>query len=86
MFEDEVYRVGPHNMNLMVKCVAGIVLNLPVRLVSVRYSEGRRRGGLQRRYAGMGSWPYESEEMAMYPCNPAVGNVRNNGPEMLNSA
>jgi putative SOS response-associated peptidase YedK len=30
--------------------------------------------------------PYESEEMACAPCNPQVGNVRNNGPEMLNSA
>ena len=29
--------------------------------------------------------PYESEEMTMYPCNTAVGNVRNNGPEMLNA-
>jgi len=28
--------------------------------------------------------PYESEEITMYPCNPLVGNVRNNGPEMLN--
>jgi putative SOS response-associated peptidase YedK len=30
--------------------------------------------------------PYESEEMEMVPANPLVGNVRNNGPEMLNSA
>jgi len=27
--------------------------------------------------------PYESEEMEMSKANPAVGNVRNNGPEML---
>ena len=27
--------------------------------------------------------PYEAEEMQADPCNPAVGNVRNNGPEML---
>lgn len=27
--------------------------------------------------------PYESEAMAAAPCNPGVGNVRNNGPEML---
>jgi putative SOS response-associated peptidase YedK len=27
--------------------------------------------------------PYESDGMEMQPCNPAVGNVRNNGPEML---
>lgn len=27
--------------------------------------------------------PYEAEEMRMSACNPAVGNVRNNGPEML---
>ncbi len=26
---------------------------------------------------------YESEEMTLEPCNTAVGNVRNNGPEML---
>jgi putative SOS response-associated peptidase YedK len=30
--------------------------------------------------------PYEAEAMRSNPCNPAVGNVRNNGPEMLNSA
>ena len=30
--------------------------------------------------------PFESEEMEMAPANPLVGNVRNNGPEMLNSA
>lgn len=27
--------------------------------------------------------PYESEEMRAMPCNPAVGDVRNNGPELL---
>jgi len=30
--------------------------------------------------------PYDSDEMTMTPCNKGVGNVRNNGPEMLNSA
>ena len=30
--------------------------------------------------------PFESEEMTASPCNPLVGNVRNNGPDMLNSA
>jgi len=30
--------------------------------------------------------PFESEDMEMSPANPLVGNVRNNGPEMLNSA
>jgi hypothetical protein len=30
--------------------------------------------------------PFESEEMQMSPANQLVGNVRNNGPEMLNSA
>ena len=30
--------------------------------------------------------PYEAEEMSADACNPAVGNVRNNGPDMLNSA
>ncbi len=29
--------------------------------------------------------PFESEEMEMSPANEAVGNVRNNGPETLNS-
>jgi putative SOS response-associated peptidase YedK len=29
--------------------------------------------------------PYESENMAASPCNPLVGNVRNNGPEMLDN-
>jgi putative SOS response-associated peptidase YedK len=27
--------------------------------------------------------PYESDAMEMHPCNPAVGSVKNNGPEML---
>lgn len=27
--------------------------------------------------------PYDSDAMQMQPCNPAVGNVRSNGPEML---
>jgi putative SOS response-associated peptidase YedK len=30
--------------------------------------------------------PFESEDMSMKPAHPLVGNVRNNGPEMLNSA
>ncbi len=30
--------------------------------------------------------PYEAEGMKVSACNPAVGNVKNNGPEMLNSA
>jgi putative SOS response-associated peptidase YedK len=30
--------------------------------------------------------PFESEDMRMNPANPLVGNVRNNGAEMLNSA
>ena len=29
--------------------------------------------------------PYESEDKEMYEANPLVGNVRNNGPEMLHS-
>ena len=27
--------------------------------------------------------PFESDAMVKWPCNPAVGNFRNNGPEML---
>lgn len=27
--------------------------------------------------------PFDAEEMEMRPANPAVGNARNNGPEML---
>jgi putative SOS response-associated peptidase YedK len=30
--------------------------------------------------------PFDSDAMQTDCCNPAVGNVRNNGPEMLNSA
>jgi len=30
--------------------------------------------------------PFESERMVKWACNPLVGNFRNNGPEMLNSA
>jgi putative SOS response-associated peptidase YedK len=31
-------------------------------------------------------YPYESEAMRITPANRLVGNVRNDGPEMLNSA
>jgi hypothetical protein len=27
--------------------------------------------------------PFDSDKMKMLPANPAVGNVNNNGPEML---
>ena len=30
--------------------------------------------------------PYESNEMEMYEANPKVGNIRNNGPEMMRAA
>lgn len=30
--------------------------------------------------------PYESEDMVTRPANPLVGNIRNDGPDMLNSA
>ena len=30
--------------------------------------------------------PFEAEAMAASPCNPKVGNTKNNGPEMLTSA
>lgn len=30
--------------------------------------------------------PFESDDMQMSPANQAVGNARNNGPEMLNCA
>jgi putative SOS response-associated peptidase YedK len=30
--------------------------------------------------------PYDSTAMEMRPANPLVGNVRNKGPEMLDSA
>ena len=30
--------------------------------------------------------PFESDAMSATPCDPLVGNVKNNGPEMLNSA
>jgi len=30
--------------------------------------------------------PFESKSMASAPANKLVGNVKNNGPEMLNSA
>lgn len=29
--------------------------------------------------------PYPAEEMEMHEANPAVGNVKNNGPKLLNS-
>jgi len=30
--------------------------------------------------------PFDASQMVATPCNPKVGNVKNNGPEMLNSA
>jgi putative SOS response-associated peptidase YedK len=30
--------------------------------------------------------PYDASQMTAYPTNPLVGNVRNNGPDLLNSA
>jgi putative SOS response-associated peptidase YedK len=30
--------------------------------------------------------PFDSDKMESSPANPSVGNVRNNGPELLNSA
>lgn len=30
--------------------------------------------------------PYEADRTNTSACNPAVGNVKNNGPEILNSA
>jgi len=30
--------------------------------------------------------PLESEEMEMFAANPKVGNVRNNGPELMRAA
>lgn len=30
--------------------------------------------------------PFESEAMEMYEANPKVGNVRNNGPELMRAA
>ena len=30
--------------------------------------------------------PLKSEEMEMFPANPMVGNVRNNGPELMRAA
>ena len=30
--------------------------------------------------------PFEAEAMAAAPCNPKVGNAKNNGPDMLTSA
>jgi putative SOS response-associated peptidase YedK len=29
--------------------------------------------------------PFESDAMVKWPCDPLVGNSRNNGPEMLNA-
>lgn len=43
------------------------------------YDESRLPVDLLRR-------PYEADGMRMTPANRLVGNVHNNGPEMLNSA
>ena len=58
---------------------------MPVILHARDYDRWLDRGETERPPVDL-LRPYEAEDMTATPCNPMVGNVRNNGPEMLNSA
>lgn len=58
---------------------------MPVILHPQDYDRWLKRGEAERLPVDL-LRPYEAEGMRADACNPAVGNVRNNGPDMLNSA
>jgi putative SOS response-associated peptidase YedK len=55
---------------------------MPVILRPRDYDRWLERGDTERPPVDL-LRPFDAEEMEMKPANPAVGNVRNNGPEML---
>ncbi len=55
---------------------------MPVMLVPRDYDRWLQRGEAHLPPVDL-LRPYPAEDMAASPCNKAVGNVRNNGPEML---
>lgn len=55
---------------------------MPVILRPVDYDRWLERGESERPPVDL-LRPFDAEEMEIKPANPAVGNVRNNGPEML---
>jgi len=58
---------------------------MPVIIHPRDYDRWLERGAVERPPIDL-LRPYEAEVMKAAACNPMVGNVRNNGPEMLNSA
>jgi putative SOS response-associated peptidase YedK len=64
---------------------AEVHTRMPVILHARDYDRWLDRGETERPPVDL-LRPYEAEAMTATPCNPLVGNVRNNGPEMLNSA
>ena len=65
--------------------MAAVHTRMPVILHSKDYGRWLSREVTERPPVDL-LRPFESEEMKRSSCNPLVGNVRNNGPEMLNSA
>lgn len=58
---------------------------MPVILHARDYDRWLNRSDMERPPVDL-LRPYEADEMLASACNPLVGNPRNNGPEMLNSA
>lgn len=55
---------------------------MPVILRPRDYDRWMERGAVEQPPVDL-LRPFDADEMEMRPANPAVGNVRNNGPEML---
>lgn len=64
---------------------AEVHTRMPVILHKGDYDRWLDRGETERPPVDL-LRPYEADAMTATACNPLVGNVRNNGPEMLNSA
>jgi putative SOS response-associated peptidase YedK len=65
--------------------MAPIHNRMPVILLQRDWEEWLSRDDSRPRPAHL-LRPYDSDAMRTMPYNPLVGNFRNNGPEMLNSA
>ena len=66
--------------------MAKIHPRMPVILHARDYDRWLDRGETERLSLDPLRPPYESDEMEVHEANPNVGNVRNNGPEMMRAA